>query len=162
MNYWVLTDTHFGHDKMHEYCQRPDDFEERILRQTRHKIKPEDVLIHLGDFCIGNDEYWHKQFMDVCPGFKWLVRGNHDRKSATWYHERGWHCVVDRIYLRMFGKKLLFSHRPIKDPGRSINIHGHHHNTGHHPEDATDHRHILIFIEHTYTPFSLRQIVSRA
>lgn len=159
MNYWILTDTHFGHEQMHKYCQRLDDFEDRILRQTRHKVKAEDVLIHLGDFCVGQDEYWHREFMAACLGKRWLVRGNHDRKSNTWYHRNGWDFVADRAELNQFGRRIVLTHKPIDESGDYVNVHGHHHNTGHHPEDETDGRHKLVFIEHEYTPVMLRRIV---
>ena len=28
MKQYIITDTHFGHEKMIEYCQRPKDFNE--------------------------------------------------------------------------------------------------------------------------------------
>jgi len=159
MNYWVITDTHFGDEQMHEYCQRPQDFEERIFKTLHSQIHIDDVLIHLGDFCIGKDEYWHQKFMMMCSGKKWLIRGNHDRKSNTWYHRNGWDFVGDRVQLNIFGKTIVLTHKPIDDDGDYINVHGHHHNTGHHPEDKTDPRHKLVFIEHEYSPISLRRIV---
>lgn len=159
MNYWILTDTHFGHSLMHKYCERPEDFEERIFKKVHSKVRADDVLIHLGDFCIGKDEYWHQKFMLMCSCKKWLIRGNHDNKSTTWYHRNGWDLVADRVHLNIFGKTIIFSHRPIDDDGDYINIHGHHHNTGHHPEDETDKRHKLIFLEHEYSPINLRGIV---
>jgi calcineurin-like phosphoesterase family protein len=48
MKYWVITDTHLGHGKMEEYCGRPKDFEDRILRNLTC-VQESDVLIHLGD-----------------------------------------------------------------------------------------------------------------
>jgi len=160
MKYWILTDTHFGHAQLHNKCLRPDGFEEKILRQVRFKVKQEDVLIHLGDFCIGNDADWHQEFMSVCAGKRWLVKGNHDRKSHAWYLSHGWDCVTDRMLLKMFGKTILLSHRPVPaDEAFDVNVHGHHHNTNHHPEDETTDRHRLVFIEHDYTPIDLRRIV---
>lgn len=159
MKYWIITDTHFGHEKMHDYCQRPDDFEERILKQIQHKVEPIDILIHLGDICIGRDEYWHAALMSACAGKRWLIRGNHDRKSNTWYHRNGWDFVGERVILKVFGETVILSHKPVAEDGDFINVHGHHHNTGHHPEDETDPRHRLLFIEHEYAPVSLRKLV---
>jgi len=159
MNYWIITDTHFGHKRMHKYCQRPHDFEERIFKSLSQAVRPDDVLIHLGDFCIGKDEHWHQKFMLICAGKKWLVRGNHDRKSNTWYHRNGWDFVADKVQLNIFGKIIILSHKPIDDDGDYTNVHGHHHNTGHHLEDSTDDRHKLVFIEHEYSPINLRRII---
>jgi calcineurin-like phosphoesterase family protein len=160
MNYWIITDTHFGHHKMQDYCDRPAGFESTILRNIHNMVKPEDVLIHLGDVCIYKDEEWHEKFMDACAGKRWLLRGNHDRKSLGWYLSHGWHAVADELKLEVFGKKILFSHRPVTAHADfDLNIHGHHHNTGHHPEDETTEKHRLLFIEHTYAPVNLRRIV---
>src|SRR3990172_12754698 len=95
MRTFLLTDTHLGHEKVKEYCNRPDDFNERILRGLK-QISPGDTLIHLGDFCMGKDQYWHEMFMKELPGVKRiLVRGNHDRKSNSWYMRNGWDFVCD-------------------------------------------------------------------
>lgn len=159
MNYWVITDTHFGHTKLQEYCGRPVGFERKILEQIRHKVKFEDVLIHLGDFCIGDDFKWHREFMHKCNCRRWLIKGNHDRRTNTWYHINGWDMVADEVTLNVFGKTVVLSHRPVDRPGDYINVHGHGHITAHHPEDKTDGRHRLVFIEHEYSPISLRRIV---
>jgi len=63
-----------------QYCGRAEGFEEKILKNVGQWVSRGDVLIHLGDFCIYKDAEWHKRFMDVCAGKRWLVRGNHDRK----------------------------------------------------------------------------------
>ena len=160
MNYWIITDTHFGHHKMQDYCQRPEGFEETILKNLRHCVKPDDVLIHLGDICIYRDEDWHNAMRGACAGKWWLVRGNHDRKSLSWYLSHGWDFVAEEVTIEVFGKRVVLSHKPIT--GRDdfdLNIHGHHHNTGHHPEDETTEKHRLVFIEHTYSPINLRKLV---
>jgi len=163
MNYWIIADTHFGHDKIAECFGRPKDFEIKIFKAL-NIVRPQDVLIHLGDFCIGKDAYWHDLFMDKCPAnIKWFVKGNHDRKSVSWYLGRGWDCVTERLQLTVFGKTILFSHKPLSSGDYDINIHGHLHTNGqhHHPEldDFVDKHNILIAIEGEYKPVSLRRIV---
>ena len=159
-NYWVITDTHFGHQKMEEYCQRPVGFERLIMKQVHHTVQPQDVLIHLGDFCFYNDEAWHERFMAACPGKRWLIRGNHDRKSLGWYLSHGWDFVADEVTLGIFGKRVALSHKPLDiSAGFDLNIHGHCHNTGHHPEYELASKRKLLFIEHTYAPVSLRKLV---
>lgn len=161
MIYWVLTDTHFGHTKMHEYCGRPEGFEYKILRNSGLLVGESDILIHLGDFCIGDDLVWHERFMRVCRGKKWLIRGNHDRKSLTWYLSHGWDFVADSVTLNVFGHTVILSHRPTSVPCDYVNVHGHQHNTMHHPEDAMDDRNRLVYIEHEYMPVNLMKIINR-
>jgi calcineurin-like phosphoesterase family protein len=130
MKYWIITDTHFGHRKMEEYCGRPANFEELIFKGLK-QIQPDDVVIHLGDFCIGEDEKWHNAWNSALfANKKILVRGNHDKKSDTWYYSHGWHSVVDSFSIHYLGNFITFSHIPIKGI-QNKNIHGHFHNNLH-------------------------------
>lgn len=128
MNYYLTTDTHFNHTKMIEYCNRPENFEGIILENILKVVKDDDVLIHLGDICIGKDEENHI-FIQSLKCKKILVKGNHDNKSNQWYLEHGWDFVCDKFYMKFEGKIICFSHTPQKDNGDfDINIHGHFHN----------------------------------
>lgn len=160
MNFWIISDTHFGHDMLYKEGFRPEGFETTILRNLRNNIKPEDVLIHLGDVCFYREEYWHECLLDIkCK--KWLVRGNHDKKTTTWYLSHGWDFVANEIVLAAFGENILFSHKPIKEFPYDVNIHGHLHEGNHHPEFELTTKHILISMEHTYTPVNLRKLIKR-
>lgn len=129
---YVITDTHFNHKKLIEWG-RPIDFEAQILTNLKKTVKPGDIIIHLGDVCIGRDNYWHLMFQSVLFGTKRiLVRGNHDGKSDSWYMDHGWNFVCNSFKGRYFGKNILFTHRPhSKNEGIDINLHGHLHGNGH-------------------------------
>jgi len=160
IRHWLITDTHFGHKNMIEYCNRPPDFANRILKNTEQMVRPQDILIHLGDICIGQDGLWNATFNAVTPDKTWLIRGNHDKKSNTWYYDQGWMVVADRLDLQIYGFHVALSHRPLVDDGSfEINVHGHHHITGHHPEDEVGGKHKLIFVEHEYRPVLLRTVL---
>lgn len=169
MKYWTIADTHFGHEAMKKMCGRPDNFEDKILMAILILVKKTDILIHLGDFCWGNDAEWHSLFMRNCNAKKkWLIRGNHDKKTNSWYLNHGWDFVSERIDLKIFGKHIILTHKPVyyfESLTDSINIHGHQHNTKHHPELKEDPNHRLLFIEDgckygsQYSPVSLRSIV---
>lgn len=159
-----MTDTHLGHDKMAELCYRPKNFAEKILQNTSSVILPGDIVIHLGDVCIRRDSYWHQLLHQHIPeGCKrWLVRGNHDNKSIPWYIQHGWDFAGDRIDLEMYGLRIALSHRPLTDDGSfDYNIHGHHHITGHHPEDEVGTKHRLAVCETDYCPKLLRHFVGK-
>lgn len=153
MNFWVLSDTHFGHENIKNYCGRSDNFEALIL-QNLAGLK--GVLIHLGDFCLANPVYWHRRFFEASTAAKhWLVLGNHDRKSKSWYLDQGWDFVGDGIELEIYGKQVSLTHRPYECHG-VINVHGHCHNTGTEPKDEW---HRLVKLEHEYKSISLRDLV---
>lgn len=168
MKYSILTDTHFGHEASKKFCGRPDNFEDKILAGAYNNITTGQVFIHLGDFCWGNDQNWHDLFFRNCKAKKkWLIRGNHDKKTNSWYLNHGWDFVSERIDLKMYGKEIILTHKPIEhfDNQNQINIHGHCHNIGHHPEHEATGQHKLLFIEDgckygdSYSPFNLRTIV---
>jgi calcineurin-like phosphoesterase family protein len=128
MNIFITTDTHFGHDKMIEFCGRPRNFEEIIKKKILKVVLAGDLFIHLGDICIGNDEIHNKWFTENIKCKKILVKGNHDKKSNSWYLSRGWDFVCESFSDKFFGKRVLFSHAPQKSNNFDINIHGHFHN----------------------------------
>jgi calcineurin-like phosphoesterase family protein len=136
MKIWIITDTHFGHNKMIEFCGRPEGFEDLILSNIHRLVQNGDIIIHLGDFCIGSDEKWHQKFLTIANCKTILVRGNHDHKSDSWYIRQGWDMVCETFSNTYFGKNILFSHKPQADNGYDINIHGHFHNSGHHLHEA--------------------------
>lgn len=130
MKVYVISDTHFGHDKIIEYCNRPKNHED-LLYDSMDRIKSEDCLVHLGDVCIGDDAIEHEK-ISVISCHKVLVLGNHDTKSWSWYMEHGWDFVCESFKMEYCGKKICFSHKPQPwDGDWEINVHGHLHNLGH-------------------------------
>jgi calcineurin-like phosphoesterase family protein len=144
MKIYVTTDTHFNHMKLVDiFHARPADFQEQIL-SSHSKIGDDDLLIHLGDFCIGKDLESHNRW-NAATGHirnRILVRGNHDNKSDEWYMNHGWNCVADGLLMTVRGKSVYFTHIPIPDfrapLGTEFNIHGHTHGDVHRDKDIED------------------------
>ena len=164
MKIYLTTDTHFGHKKLIEYG-RPENFEDIVFAGL--KELPDDcLLIHLGDVGMGSDGSIHEKFITPLKCRKILVRGNHDHKSDSWYKERGWDFVCKRFEGKYFGKKILFSHIPVKDNNfYDVNIHGHFHDSTHHTQEAfilavMNDKHKLLALEKTnYKPVSLEKFL---
>lgn len=163
MKYWIITDTHFNHKQLIEYG-RPKDFEEKIKAYLIFLIKPEDVLIHLGDVCIGKDadsNQWFKAFLK-CRTI--LVKGNHDNKSHNWYMNNGWDIACDRFDMKYGGKKIAFTHMPVGWDGYfDMNIHGHLHDTNskRNAEFDLNGYNKLLALEHTnYQPVNLTKFIN--
>lgn len=161
MNYWLTTDTHFFHKKMGEYCGRPEGFED-LIKEGLKVVKPGDVLIHLGDICIGQDVRAHKELLKPLKCKKWLIRGNHDEKTDKWYLDHGWDFVGDEVLLNKFAKRILLTHRPVLDGEYDINVHGHQHNNAHRDTESKKHsKQRLLAIEYTdYKPVLLRDFIN--
>jgi len=128
MRIWVVTDTHFLDKNLIGKGYRPKHYQSRILLHWREKVRPEDMIIHLGDFSMGpSDET--KEILGVLPGRMVITIGNHDR-SAHWFME----AKKDMFACKTFTYKgVLFSHHPALElPERCyLNIHGHTHGNGH-------------------------------
>ena len=138
MNYWLISDTHFNHEKLTEWGGRSGDWQERLYKGIG-AIPDTDILIHLGDICIGNDHEIHEQIMARAPSTRILVRGNHDKKSMEWYYNHGWTTVCDGLELLFQGHYLHLTHRPARPQGNNTwNIHGHTHGNMHRSEEYTD------------------------
>ena len=167
MRYIIITDTHINHKKLCENGLRPDDFEYKIIVNCLSELFDDDILIHLGDVSLGDDKSAHETLMSLSNCKKWLLLGNHDHRSDSWYIEHGWDFVGKTMSIKRFGYRILFSHDP--QPNLSefdINIHGHFHNTDHKTKDPTYNsilcnKHFLIFLEHEYKPLTLKSIIRK-
>ena len=161
MNFWIVADTHFGHNMLWREGHRKIDFEERLLMNINNAYKEGDVLIHLGDVSFYDHVRWHQRLMKSWPGKRWLIIGNHDDKSINWYLQQGWDVACYEFAIMMYSYLIVFTHEPTIDckDGSVINIHGHLH-TGVHRETETSKRNILVSMEETdMKPIALKSII---
>lgn len=47
--YYVITDTHFGHEDIKTLANRPDNYEDLIIKSWNNLVKADDIVICLGD-----------------------------------------------------------------------------------------------------------------
>lgn len=169
MKIYAISDTHFGHHKLEEKYGRMSGFGAEILNNIE-KVHG-DLLIHCGDFCMGDDARHHAEFMNFAKGFKRkvLVLGNHDHKSSAWYIEQGWDFVCEAFTERYFGKNILFTHIPQpKMFNTDFNVHGHMHGNTHrlvgdivkYYEPGGYHRDLAPEL-HDYRPVSLDKLIGQ-
>ena len=56
MTIWYRADTHFGHDNIIKYCNRPftsaAQMDAALMENLRAKVGPEDTLWIVGDFAL--------------------------------------------------------------------------------------------------------------
>lgn len=168
MNYLITTDTHFEHENIINFSGRPKGFEDLILANLEKYANPNNILIHLGDICWRQDRFWNRQLTSMPYFKKWLVLGNHDKKSPEWYLSNGWDVAVDRLTITYNNKLISFTHKPQEIIAEDINIHGHFHNIPlkrieeKEPQLAKyygDTNHILLALEHHYQPFKLNHLL---
>jgi len=155
---WLISDTHFFHANIAEYCSRPDGWQDLILENWNHFIQPGDIVFHLGDLALGKKEDL-QALAPLLKGNLYLIRGNHDRRGNAFYESLGIKLVKDPYRLEhSSGLSLVFSHQPIVPlmPG-ILNLHGHIHNN---PAPELGPRHINISIEvRQYRPWRLGDVL---
>lgn len=123
---YLISDTHFNYDNIATYCDRPKDFTEIIIKRWNEVVKPEDLVIHLGDVAIGNRRTV-KSLLATLLGKKVLVLGNHDRQHGPdWWMNQGFDFACQGMKYR----NCWLTHEPSTSlaDGCLINIHGHLHN----------------------------------
>jgi calcineurin-like phosphoesterase family protein len=125
MNIWLISDTHFYHDRIILYCNRPQNHTQLIIENWATAVKEDDITIHLGDV-IFKQSSQIKNILDSIAGRKILVRGNHDNESLPWYMSHGFDFACDQFVYN----NIIFTHAPISvlPVGIETNIHGHLHN----------------------------------
>ncbi len=125
---WLLADTHLYHDVMVTEAGWPKDYYNRLFKQCKHLIAPQDTLIHLGDVIFYRYQML-PNFLDEIPCRKILTKSNHDHKSDHWYMTHGFDFVVDS-FIR---GNVMFSHypQPVFPVGVTRNVHGHWHENDH-------------------------------
>ena len=104
MNTWIISDTHFGHENIIKYCNRPfssvEEMDARMIKLWNNVVKKNDIVYHLGDFGVGNKEYISK-IVSKLNGRIFLILGNHDSHPVKWYYDCGFARVYDKpIILR--------------------------------------------------------------
>lgn len=157
---WAITDTHFNHDLMLK-VGRPSDYKTRIIQNCQKLIQPQDTLYHLGDVILYNPGEL-KSLLDQIVVRKILIRGNHDKKSNSWFERNGFHYVADLLVL---GNTIL-SHKPLRvfPDGVEYNIHGHWHDNDHRIAESSDYynlqKHFKLAVEDTdYHPVKISQFI---
>ena len=131
---WLISDTHFGHEKILEYCDRPfssiREHDEYLIYKWNSKVEKDDTVVHCGDFALGTSRGYINSVCKKLNGKKRLVLGNHDI-----------HTDIFAKYFKLYGsfeprRGVICTHIPIhpmnimSDLNRfKINIHGHTHNT---------------------------------
>jgi calcineurin-like phosphoesterase family protein len=128
MPYWLIADTHFAPHDLRGFNRTLAKRQEKLWSRLA-LIPAEDTLVHLGDFCVLDDDAMHARLKREVRCTRILVRGNHDLEPIQWYLAHGWHFVCDGLHLEYRKHRLLFTHKPAY-PDRECftrNIHGHTH-----------------------------------
>ena len=108
--YFFTADSHFGHAKIIEYCNRPfksiGEHDYRLIQLWNGRITNDDIIFHLGDFCFKEEKEKNAQYyLSQLNGQKIILRGNHDNNNSLKT------CIED-IRIHLGGKNILLIHNP--------------------------------------------------
>lgn len=127
---YFISDTHFNHSNIIEYCNRPfndiKEMNDTLINNWNSIVKKDDIVYHLEDFALADEEKL-KELYSKLNGTIILIRGNHDGKSAKYYEEIGFKGLTNAP-IKLDEYKLILSHTPVPDtkiPKGYINIHIH-------------------------------------
>jgi calcineurin-like phosphoesterase family protein len=161
---FIISDLHFGHEKMYTvFGVRPENFNELIIERWNKTVGENDTVLFLGDLAIESADATIKHCAQL-KGKKYMILGNHDHRSPTWYDKCGF-TVIDPIYKRFVNSagefKTLITHEPVANlPDGWYNIHGHIHLGMHREYELTD-RHYNVSCEVVdYTPIQIFTILN--
>lgn len=180
---WFTSDTHFGHNNIIGYTNRPfvtaQQMEEVLINNINSLVAEKDELYHLGDFCFhSNGKKWESEVNRILARIKCkkvhLVCGNHD-PSAEYAKNRKTSFATINEYFELSLKGLFYTlpenrrmrkvnlfHYPIeswssKNYG-SIHLHGHTHGT---LSNFIENRYDVGVDCNNYMPVSIVQIMDK-
>ena len=132
MKTFFISDTHFGHENILKYDNRPfdtiEEHDQALMDNINSVLQPGDTLWHLGDVAWNQKAYeWFFDNLKEEVRIK-LIRGNHDdRGSLPFFPTR------DVAQVKVNGYKIFLSHYPhLSWPCRrygALHLFGHVHGT---------------------------------
>ena len=166
---WFWSDTHFGHENIIKLANRPFDnaneMDSTMFNNFQGLVKPNDIVIHLGDLTCASSKSAIKSIYDRLPAdFHYHLLGNHDTKRSI-FEDLGVKTLAPICNLEVTDglsgeiEKFVLSHYPI------VAWEGQYKGTKH----LYGHTHLMIYnmrnslnicVEHTnYTPLSYYEIL---
>jgi calcineurin-like phosphoesterase family protein len=141
---WFTSDTHFCHENIIKYCQRPyasaSEMDESIIEKYNEVVKDNDIVYHLGDFSMDSytpeikairEPYLVEVFKRL-KGKKILIIGNHDHSYLELYSGL-FQTMLPYYEIKNDAdrSKIILSHYPFESwNGKNygwIHLHGHSH-----------------------------------
>ena len=168
MGIYLLSDTHFAHQNIISYSNRPfvntASMDNAIIQNWNSVIGKDDIVYFLGDFTFGDKDNIMK-YASQLNGHKHLILGNHDRQKQL-YLDAGFESVHKGTFLHLpeYSPKCIFlTHKPKIDlEAGCVNIHGHIHDHKLDPLMFNVENYFNVSVENiNYTPIRLEEIIRR-
>ena len=93
MKRYIIADTHFGHENIIKYENRPfsnaREMDQFLIESWNQIVKDDDIVYVLGDFTLSRNKDVIRDLLVTLKGRKILVMGNHDTRKPSDYIECG-------------------------------------------------------------------------
>ena len=134
---WFTSDTHFGHDRSFIWGPRGfnsvEEMNEEIIRRWNSVISKDDIVYHLGDVMLGDNEKGI-EYLKQLNGNIYIALGNHctDTRAKMYAQCENVKDVQLAYRIKQYKKTLILTHYPtivtnFDDPKPIINLCGHCH-----------------------------------
>ena len=114
-NLYFTADSHFNHTNIIKFCNRPfksvEQMNETLIANWNSVISEDDIVFHLGDFCLGGAAEWTK-LLDRLNGKIYLILGNHDLKNFRQGFIQRFEHVALQMFITVDKQKMYLSHYP--------------------------------------------------
>lgn len=133
MNIWFTSDTHFGHAKIIQYCNRPfasvEEMDEKLIENWNARVGKGDTVYHLGDFSLAKDHRKIPEYLRSLNGQIHLIYGNHDAKRLQFL--KGFADLKPYKEIKVGEQKIILCHYAFRVWNKihygSWNLYGHSH-----------------------------------
>ena len=119
---FFTSDTHFYHANIINFCGRPfknvEVMNETLIANWNSVVGPDDIVFHLGDFCLGGSAEW-TNILNRLNGKIYLIVGNHDIKNLR----QGYYSHFEHVAMQCISR--LESRRYISTTAHSCAMVGH-------------------------------------
>jgi calcineurin-like phosphoesterase family protein len=114
--YWFISDIHVDHTNVLHLSNRPfkniQEMEQTIVANINKVVRPNDVLILVGDVSLGKKESWVRFLASLVCKNVILIIGNHDRWASI--PKDMLLFAAEQMTLRMHGRLFVVSHYPYR------------------------------------------------
>lgn len=166
MRTFFTSDTHFFHENVIKFCDRPygsvEHMNEELINNWNGSVTYEDHVWFLGDFSFGTIRQT-EEILSRLNGIKHLITGNHDRKGRCQKLDWSKFFVDQHDYyrLKVDGHKFVLCHFPMSSWERGYyNLHGHLHSTPNNYHSKWMQHDVGVDMNN-YTPLLLEDAVAR-
>lgn len=158
-NKFFISDTHFFHENIIKYCDRPfkdaEEMNEKLVAAWNEHVMPGDKVYHLGDVGMGKDEKKLGDLLGRLNGKKRLIVGNHDNIKSPALHK---HFEKIELWKSFPEEGFTITHIPLPlehlRGKTTVCVHGHLHD-----KLVRKNGYINVCVEHTnYAPISMDEL----